>query len=129
MVVSGSDKSFTYIRGKNVFQFKTKTNSTLSSSQQATNNGESKISESHDFRLMLSKFLWFRIVSLKNKLLQKIWAWPCTLILGIYSLRSVCFPLNLRWVWSSLSEKRQSFNITSAGMKNWIPWELCEQQN
>lgn len=60
MVVSGSNKSFMCIREENVFQLKTKTNSTLPSSQQAsacgTNYGESKTSDSHDFRLMLSKF-------------------------------------------------------------------------
>lgn len=45
MVVSGSNKSFMCIREENVFQLKTKTNSTLPSSQQAsacgTNYGES----------------------------------------------------------------------------------------
>lgn len=52
-----------------------------------------------------------------NKWCQKICAWPCTLILGISSLRAVCSPLNLIWVGSGFSENHVRFNITFSELR------------
>lgn len=64
MVVSGSNENFISIREGNVFLFKTKTNSILFSSQWGAwgkKYGESKTSDSYDFRMMLSRFEWLEI--------------------------------------------------------------------